>query len=124
MLPVVHREERPLLLGGERGQPAQLVGSGHERLLAEDVDGVLEGGARERPVRRGRRADVDEVEAFGREQLLGRLVPAGVRKLRGEGLEPVRPVVGGRDDVHVAALPPRREVAVDGHVARPDDRSS
>ena len=68
-------DERPLALRGEKRDAAQLLGRDDEGLLAEDVEAPRQGGAAERGVRGGRRADVDEVEilALDREEVLDRV---------------------------------------------------
>ena len=83
VLPVVHGDERPLLLGRRApGSPRSSSGeitSGFSQSTCSPQDSA---DRHERRVRCGRRADVDEVElvAFDREELLGGVVPAGGRE--------------------------------------------
>ena len=122
--PVVHGAERPVLLRGERGQAAELLGREHQRLLAEHVERALERGASERRVRRRRRADVDEVELGSlRQELLGAVVPAGVRDGSRRGARGVPGARPRRPRSRRRSLAPARQVAADRDVADPDQRA-
>ena len=73
-----------------------------ERLFAERVEAGVQRLDDQLSVRAGRRADVDEVERFARQQVVRRLAPAGVRKRRKERLPARWGRVGRRDDLHVS----------------------
>src|SRR5262249_46492254 len=116
--------DHPARLVRECGDAIQLVTADDERLLTEDVQAALERLTHQRTMARRRRADVDEVEAFAREQVPRRLVPARPRQRRGGkwSARGIR-IVGG-DDRDIATPSPGGDVDLTADVSETDDGSA
>jgi hypothetical protein len=61
-MPVVHRGQDSVILSQELGHNIQVFSPAYQRLFAEDVHAMLEGGPNYPCMRRGRGADIHEVE--------------------------------------------------------------
>ena len=80
VMPVVHGVEDAIAPGGRRGEDGQRRRRQHQGLLAQHVQAALEGGRDDPRVARRRRADVDEVERLGGQEVPRRRCSSGRRE--------------------------------------------
>ncbi len=122
--PVVHGVDHPLRPPGRRGDGGGVEGGDGQRLLAQHVHPGRQGPVDHRQVARRRRAEVDEVQRLGGQELVQGLVAAGAGEGRFEGAALLRHRLGRRHDAHVAPRAPARRMAVGRHVAIADEGAS
>jgi hypothetical protein len=95
--------------------------AGHQGFLAEDMKAGAQRALDQRGMAAGRRADVDEIEPLGGQQVFDALMAAPARAGGEEGLAPCRRGVGGGDDGGVAQRLPSGQMRLGGDRSEADE---
>ena len=121
--PIVHRVQDPPGSGGGGGDALRVLDPGGQRLFAQHMQARVKRAFDQRGVAARRRADVDEIELFVREQIVDARAPPAIGAGGEKRLAARRRGVGRGDNPHVVAGEPAGQVPLGRDIAEADERA-